>query len=186
MWSVKALIDLGCNPVVLVVPTDHLEVAKGEIDPLAVVDVAAGGKTRQDSVFNGVQRISSPSVVVHDAARPFVDETILSRVLGALDVHDAAIPVLAVDDTVKLVDGARVVRTMDRSDLGLAQTPQAFRTDVLRSAHERARREGVTGTDDAQLVELFGGSVAAVPGTRRNVKVTHPEDFAVAEALMQK
>ena len=149
------------------------------------VDVVEGGETRQDSVGNGLAHVATSRVVVHDAARPFFEQEIVDATLRALDEADAAVPVLPIPETVKKVDGSFVSVTVDRSDLALAQTPQAFRTDVLRAAHTRARAEGFVGTDDAQLVERYGGDVAVVPGSRRNIKVTYPEDFALAEAMMR-
>ena len=149
------------------------------------VDVVEGGETRQDSVAQGLAKIATPRVVVHDAARPFVDQNTVESAVGALDEADAAVPVVPVPETIKRIAGTRVSETVDRSDLTLAQTPQAFRTEVLRSAHARARTDGFVATDDAQLVERYGGVVAVVSGSRRNIKVTYPEDFALAEALMR-
>ena len=120
-------------------------------------------------------------MVVHDAARPFLTPALLQRVLDGLADHDGAIAAEPVEETLKAVDGDRIVRTVDRSGLWRAQTPQAFRTDSLRRAHERS--PDVAATDDAQLIELAGGSVAVVRGDRRNVKITFEEDFALAESL---
>jgi 2-C-methyl-D-erythritol 4-phosphate cytidylyltransferase/2-C-methyl-D-erythritol 2,4-cyclodiphosphate synthase len=120
-------------------------------------------------------------VIVHDAARPFVTLSLLQRVLDALRDHDAAIAAEPVEDTLKVVAGDTVVETVDRSRLWRAQTPQAFRTESLRRAHEGS--PDVAATDDAQLIELAGGTVAVVRGDRRNVKITFEEDFVLAESL---
>jgi 2-C-methyl-D-erythritol 4-phosphate cytidylyltransferase len=88
------------------------------------------------------------------------------------------------DETLKRAEGGRVVETVDRSAIWKAQTPAAFRTAVLRDAHQRAATEGFVGTDEAQLIERYGGSVGIVPGSRRNLKITWAEDFELAEALL--
>ena len=150
------------------------------------VAFVAGGETRQDSVWNGLQAVTSERVVIHDGARPFARPELVERVLAALDDADGAIPVLAVDDTLKEVDGATVVRTVDRSVIRRVQTPQAFRAQPLRAAHERAAREGFVATDDAQLVEMFGGRVVAVEGQATNIKLTRPEDFEIAELYAKR
>ncbi len=168
--------------MVVVVPSEWIDIARDALG--RDVDLVIGGETRQASVYNGLARIDTSVVVVHDAARPLVDAMLVESVVRALDNADGAIPVVPVGETIKEVAEERVVRTIDRSRLTLAQTPQAFRTDVLRMAHEKARADGHTGTDDAELVERVGGTVAVVPGSARNIKLTFPEDFALAEALM--
>lgn len=90
------------------------------------------------------------------------------------------------DETLKAADGDRVVDTVERSSLWRVQTPQAFRTGSLRRAHERAAADGFTGTDDAALVERDGGTVVLVQGSRLNIKVTYPEDFTLAAALLRE
>ena len=185
MWSVTALSECGCEPVVVALPADHLEAARDALGSSSGAMVVAGGDTRQASVFAALQHMATETVIVHDAARPFVDPEVVDAVLGALEGADAAIPVLPIHETVKHLDGKRVMHTVDRSPLGLAQTPQAFRTDVLRSAHERAHDEGFEATDDAQLIEHYGGVVTTVPGSRKNIKITYPEDFSLAEAVIR-
>ena len=158
---------------------------RDELQGAQQVEVVAGGDTRQESVRNGLDRVETPVVLVHDAARPFVEPDVVHATLHALADADAAVPAVPIDETVKHLEGTRVVHTVDRSSLALAQTPQAFKTEVLKRAHARARAQGFVATDDAQLVESFGGVVATVRGSRRNIKVTYPEDFAFAEALMR-
>jgi 2-C-methyl-D-erythritol 4-phosphate cytidylyltransferase len=174
----------GCSYVVAVVPPDLVD------DPQVVIRdtvlVVAGGDTRQQSVANGLMQITADAVVVHDAVRPLVSPDVIRQVVGALEDADAAITAAPAAETVKKAEGRRVVETVDRSSLWLAQTPQAFRTGVLRAAHERAAAEGFQSTDDAQLVERSGGRVAIVESLHVNLKVTHPEDFAVAEALLSE
>jgi 2-C-methyl-D-erythritol 4-phosphate cytidylyltransferase len=145
------------------------------------VAFVAGGETRQESVRNALEGIVADRIVIHDGARPFVKEDLVHRVLDALEGADAVIPVLPVDDTLKEIDGDRVLGTIDRNRVRRVQTPQAFRTEALRAAHEAASRDGFVGTDDAQLVERNGGRVVTVDGQWSNLKLTRPEDFAVAD-----
>jgi 2-C-methyl-D-erythritol 4-phosphate cytidylyltransferase/2-C-methyl-D-erythritol 2,4-cyclodiphosphate synthase len=147
----------------------------------------AGGETRQASVRAGLEALAAnpPAVVlVHDAARPFVSRELISRAVAAARVHGAAIPVIPVADTIKIVDAeGRVVATPERAGLRLAQTPQAFRYDALLAAHRRAVKEGREDfTDDAALAEWAGLTVATFEGDARNMKLTTVEDFLREEA----
>lgn len=148
------------------------------------VEVVAGGEFRQDSVRVALARLSPEVdiVLVHDAARAWVPVDVSRRVVQAVrDGADAVIPVLAVSDTVKEVDGAGgVLRTVDRTRLRAVQTPQGFRRDVL----ERAHAAGAKATDDAGLVEALGLTVVTVEGSAEAFKVTTPFDLDVARALM--
>ncbi|MFG1402230.1 bifunctional 2-C-methyl-D-erythritol 4-phosphate cytidylyltransferase/2-C-methyl-D-erythritol 2,4-cyclodiphosphate synthase [Xanthobacter sediminis] len=146
----------------------------------------AGGATRQDSVRAGLRAISAQSpcsVLVHDAARPFVSPALISRATEAAGRYDAAIPVLAVTDTIKAVsDTGFVATTLDRAALRTVQTPQAFDLDALAIAHEAAAAAGITHlTDDAAVMEWAGHSVATFEGESINVKLTSAEDLARAE-----
>ncbi|HTO54971.1 MAG TPA: 2-C-methyl-D-erythritol 4-phosphate cytidylyltransferase [Myxococcota bacterium] len=148
-----------------------------------------GGARRQDSVLRGLEAGSAARpdlgwVLVHDAARCLVEPCDVSAVLAAAQDTGAALPVLAASDTVKLVDSGRVERTLERARIGFAQTPQAFRVEVLREALEKAERDCFEGTDCASLVERLGVEVRVSAGRAGNFKVTHPEDLARAEALL--
>lgn len=147
--------------------------------------VAAGGVTRHESVLNALRLVPPDArwIAVHDASRPFFSADLFARVLDAATRSGAAICAVLPPDTVKMVQGSFVASTLDRDALASVQTPQVFAAEVLRAAHECALRDGFTGTDDSQLVERLGHKVAVVPGERRNLKITYPEDFAVAEVL---
>jgi 2-C-methyl-D-erythritol 4-phosphate cytidylyltransferase len=186
LWSLQTLSDFGCSAIVVVVPGAHVEMAREMARPFEAAQVTEGGASRQESVSNGLAAVSADHVVVHDAARPFLSVELLKRVLDALESWDAAIAAEPVEETLKEVDDERVVKTIDRSQIWRAQTPQAFRTSALRRAHERARRNGLVATDDAQLIENAGGRVGVVRGDRRNIKVTYDEDFRVAESIAAK
>ena len=122
-------------------------------------------------------------VVVHDAVRPLITRRLIDAAVRAAVEEGAAICALPITETVKRVRAERVEATLDRSELWAAQTPQAFRVDLLREAHEKARRDGVVGTDDAMLVERLGHPVRVVRGLAENVKITTPEDLRRARAL---
>jgi 2-C-methyl-D-erythritol 4-phosphate cytidylyltransferase len=143
------------------------------------VTVVAGGRERQESVWLALQAApaDSPFVIVHDAVRPFIDRALIDAVLAAAAGTGAAICALPIAETVKRVRDDIVEATVDRTGLWAVQTPQAFRTALLREAHEKARRDGVTGTDDAMLVERLGHAVRVVRGLPENVKITTAGDL---------
>jgi 2-C-methyl-D-erythritol 4-phosphate cytidylyltransferase len=148
------------------------------------VIVVAGGATRQDSVWNALNAApaSVEIVLVHDAVRPFIDRRLIDAVVAEAAAHGAAICALPIAETVKRVRDGAVVETLDRSELWSVQTPQGFRTALLREAHDKARRDGVVGTDEAMLVERLGHVVRVVPGLAGNVKITTPEDLRRARS----
>jgi 2-C-methyl-D-erythritol 4-phosphate cytidylyltransferase len=176
--------------VVVVVPPDAVADAVSLVGDHPDVAVAEGGSTRQGSVGRGLTAALEEApgrdrVVVHDAARPLVRPHDVARVLAGLDGADGAIAAVPVHDTLKRVEDGRIVATVERDGLWRAQTPQAFMLDVLAGAHARAAAEGFEATDDAQLLERYGGVVKVVPGRADNIKITWPEDFAVAEAMLR-
>ena len=145
--------------------------------------VVAGGTSRSASVRAGLHALppDAVAVAVHDAARPLAPAEVWDRVLAAVaDGADAAVPVVPVTDTVKQVGADGSARTLDRSRLVAVQTPQAFRTAVLRAAHDGEPE----ATDDAGLVEAAGGQVVLVAGDPTNLKITAPTDLLVAAALL--
>ena len=152
-----------------------------------VLKVVAGGATRQESVFNGLKETADDVeiVVIHDAVRPFVTEDLIERTIEAARQDGGAIVAVPMKDTPKQVGpGGQIQRTLDRSDLWLAQTPQAFRRTMLLEAYQQAERNDLRATDDAALVERLGRKVGIVPGSWDNLKITTPEDFIIAEAIL--
>jgi 2-C-methyl-D-erythritol 4-phosphate cytidylyltransferase/2-C-methyl-D-erythritol 2,4-cyclodiphosphate synthase len=148
-----------------------------------------GGATRQASVLAGLEALvdHAPDIVlIHDAARPFVTPALIARAIEAAGITGAAVPAVAVTDTIKQVgDAGEVVATPDRARLRIAQTPQAFRFDVILEAHRRAAREGRDDfTDDAAIAEWAGLTVATFEGDPANMKLTTPEDFVREEARL--
>jgi len=147
-----------------------------------------GGAERQDSVYNALKSISSPAphVLVHDGVRPFLSQPLITRCMEALEGHDGAIAAVSPKDTIKQGADNVVIKTLDRSSLWSVQTPQVFLYDKLRSAYDNAMEAGVYSTDDSALVERMGGRVAIVNGYYENIKVTTPEDMAVADAILKQ
>jgi 2-C-methyl-D-erythritol 4-phosphate cytidylyltransferase len=192
---VQSLRTLQASPVVdqivLAVPLADVEYCEHEIVSrygfTKVTKVVAGGDERQDSVRYALAQIPAYTeiVLIHDAVRPFVTQRMIEEVLASARNEGAAIIALPMRDTVKQVrtDGT-IERTVDRTPLWLAQTPQAFRRDWIESAHKKAHAEGIRATDDAFLVEWLGYSVAVVEGSGENIKVTRPEDLVIGEAIL--
>jgi 2-C-methyl-D-erythritol 4-phosphate cytidylyltransferase/2-C-methyl-D-erythritol 2,4-cyclodiphosphate synthase len=149
--------------------------------------VVAGGARRQDSVANGfrVAAAASDVIVIHDAARPFASADLIARTIAAAAECGAALAALAARDTVKRGDNATgvVAETLPRDSIFLAQTPQAFRRDVLQAALALAGRDAVDATDEATLAERAGYQVRLVEGEASNIKITTPEDLPIAEAI---
>ncbi|HDR16580.1 MAG TPA: 2-C-methyl-D-erythritol 4-phosphate cytidylyltransferase [Desulfobacteraceae bacterium] len=176
--------------VVLVVPSVEVDYCRRAIVERycfkKVAAVVAGGKTRRDSVRLGLSAVGDEFdlVVVHDGARPLVRPLLIERVIDGARATGAAIAGIPARDTVKEVDGERVVKTCDREKVWLAQTPQAFRRTILLDAHSRTECRGeAEPTDDASLVERAGGEVVVVPGDEDNIKVTTPRDIALVKFL---
>jgi 2-C-methyl-D-erythritol 4-phosphate cytidylyltransferase len=152
-----------------------------------VVAVVTGGRTRAESVRIALAEIPDDTLVVlvHDAARPLVDDTIIERLLARLaDGVDGVVPGLPLDDTVKRVEGGLVSETIDRETLVAVQTPQAFHAERLRAAHAADAAELAGATDCASLVERVGGRIAVVPGERSLVKVTTADDLDLVARLL--
>lgn len=152
------------------------------------VHFVAGGSTRQQSVIHGMAEVEDAELIaVHDAARPLFSTATFHAVVAAAREFGAALPVIPVADTIHLMkEDATVAQTLDRSMLGAAQTPQCFRAEILRDILDRAEREGVTGTDEAGLAARFGYTVKGIPGDPRNLKITVPEDLAIAESYLEQ
>jgi len=148
-----------------------------------------GGARRQDSVRAGLEALASDppsSVLIHDAARPFVSAELISRVIGTLDERQGAVPGLPVTDTLKWVARGQVIGTAERDQLWRAQTPQGFRFETILAAHRTAAHGPAREfTDDAGIAEWFGLDVALVEGAEDNRKLTTPEDLKRADALLK-
>ncbi|MDP2168575.1 MAG: 2-C-methyl-D-erythritol 4-phosphate cytidylyltransferase [Thermodesulfovibrionales bacterium] len=149
--------------------------------------IAAGGHERQNSVLNGLRLLSPGGIVlIHDGARPLVDVSLIKDTLAAIEGYDGAIAAVPPKDTIKEAGEDSVVsKTLLRGSLWSVQTPQAFRYNTVMDAYERASAEGFSSTDDASLVERYGGRIKIVMGSYRNIKITTPEDLAIAEMFLK-
>ena len=179
------------SEIFLAAPAEDLEVIEqtirdtGFCKPMTVI---AGGTRRQDSVENCLRRLSVDTdlVAVHDAVRPFVSPKLISAVIEEAARSGASILGILSVDTVKQVQQTRVIGTIPRERIVLAQTPQVFRYETLQQAYEKAREEDFVGTDEASLVEHLGLEVSVVPGSERNIKITTPADLQLAQFYLQQ
>lgn len=187
-WTLRAFLQLPeCVEVVVAIDEAWRDVATECAGGDTRVHFVAGGNARQHSIAAALtaMRGDAPIILVHDAARPCVDRSLVERVVAAASAHGAAVPVWAIAETVKRVDAAGyIVETVPRSELRLAQTPQGFDRALLERAYRHAAEHGTIGTDDASLVESLGEPVHTVAGDPHNLKITLPEDFARAADIL--
>ncbi len=191
-----ARIRESARPVRTVITAPAADVEKvREMLPVSwkeTVSVVAGGSERQHSVWNGIQALTAAApddlILIHDAVRPLVSVDAVSAVVAKAKESGAATVGLKMRETVKKIGPASediIMETIDRSPLWTVQTPQVFRAEWIRRAHERAATREQPGTDDCQLIEWMGRTVRLVPGNVENIKITTPEDLAMAEALVK-
>ena len=150
--------------------------------------VVAGGSTRTESVYAGLNALSKEAqlVAVHDGARPLITEAVIDRTVRAAHSYYAAAPAVPVKDTIKVVKGGVVRTTPDRKNMQAVQTPQVFDFDLLRAALKNAKIKKLELTDDCSAVERMGMSVKIVEGDERNIKITTPMDLKIAEMLLEE
>ncbi|MCF0107056.1 MAG: 2-C-methyl-D-erythritol 4-phosphate cytidylyltransferase [Holdemanella sp.] len=172
------LMDTDCKQIIIVCAEheiNHVEKLYKEIEK---IEVAIGGSTRQESVYNGLSKVVSPYVFIHDGARPYLKEEQIYDLKKTLEKEDACLLMVPSVDTVKIVEEGYVKETLIRANVYNAQTPQCFKTDLIKKCHEMAKVENRIGTDDAQLVEWYGNSkVKVVIGDASNTKITLPTDL---------
>ena len=181
------------DEVVLIVEKHAIDYARSVVVEAfrcrKVTSVVAGGEKRQDSVREGIKALDNDCelVMVHDGVRPFISRALLKKAVEATRKSGATVVAVPVKDTIKVVSKEKeVLQTPDRKTLWAVQTPQTFNRDLLERAHEKAKREGFYGTDDASLVERAGETVTVVEGSYENIKITTPEDLVLGEAILQK
>jgi len=176
--------------IFLIVPKEDVEYCQNKIlsllDLNIQINLVCGGAKRQDSVYNGLKAITKNTdiVVIHDGVRPFIQPEDLKECILISKKYGACILGIPASDTLKRVDKLDIIETtLPRENIWLAQTPQAFRFDLILKAHETARQDGHIGTDDASLVERLGEDVKIINGGRFNIKITQKEDLAIAKAM---
>ena len=187
-WSVEALLAAGAEDLVVVIAAGSEAEAAAALEGLSDWRSVAGGATRADSVREGLKALGGRDdrpVLIHDAARPLLDGAVVRRVLEALADADGALPGLPVADSLRRATEGRMSGSVDRDSLWRAQTPQAFRFGAIRDAYA-AWPAGEIAADEATVVERHGGSVRIIEGDPRLMKLTFPEDFAMAEALIPR
>lgn len=178
--------------IILVAGKDELCYCRKEIiDTYGITKadkLIEGGKTRQESVYNGLKAVSPKCdiVLIHDGARPIVKPGLIKSCIEGAELYGAVTAGVPVKETVKVVSSENYVEyTPKRESIWVTQTPQAFRLELILKAHENALEKGITGTDDAFLAELMGYKVKMIESYYENIKITTPEDLITAEAILR-
>jgi len=178
------------DEIFLVIPREDVEYCQKKIISLLDlknhINLVHGGDKRQDSVYNGLKAITknTETVVIHDGVRPFIQPEDLKECILVSKKYGACILGTPASDTLKRVNKSDIIETtLSRENIWLAETPQAFKYDLILNAHETARRDGYVGTDDASLVERMGKDVKIINGGRFNIKITKKEDLVIAKAM---
>lgn len=181
------------DAIYLVIPADEIPYCRKHIVESygfrKIAAIVPGGRERQDSVLNGLNamqdHISTDDVVlIHDGVRPLITEDILRESITTARLHDGAVVAVPVKDTIKTVQDGIICDTPRRERLWQAQTPQSFRFGIIYTAHQCAKTDGFSATDDASLIERNGGKVHIIRGDYRNIKITTPEDLVLAGAFL--
>ncbi len=213
VWALQALQSVDAiGEIIPVVKEEDLKAAADLVERYKIAKVrrvVPGGRERQDSVYNGIMALDKDTsiVVIHDGARPLVNGMLIKNSISELDSFDGIVTAVPVKDTIKEVevkgpasggaknkgqemkgpeDGLIVLRTLNRNVLWAVQTPQTFHYEKIREAHGRAHAEGFYATDDAALIEHYGGRVRIIQGSYLNLKITTLEDVNIAETLYRR
>ncbi|MCP4367963.1 MAG: 2-C-methyl-D-erythritol 4-phosphate cytidylyltransferase [Deltaproteobacteria bacterium] len=178
------------NKIILVVPEDDFDYCRNNILPMlkSKINLVAGGRERQESVYNGLIAVGENNgiVIIHDGVRPFANNEMLESCIRGAKKHGACIVGVPMQDTLKKISFSNSIeKTIERNNIWLAQTPQAFRYEIIKKAHENAKLKEYTATDDAFLVEQIGNPVKIVKGNKNNIKITTREDLKLAQAMLQ-
>lgn len=169
--------DERCKQIVVVTKEEELDDLKKLISSKKI-DYVFGGKERQDSVYNGLQVVKEDYVLIHDGARPYLKKENIDDILECLNKNDACLLVVPVKDTIKVCIDGNIVKTLPREQLVQAQTPQAFKTELIKRCYQKGKDKNYIATDDASLVEYFENiKVKAVLGSYSNIKITTPDDL---------
>jgi len=196
IWSLQALhVIPEISEIIPVLRTEDTESGQKLFEQHGITKIkriVPGGKERQNSVYNGLRLIEDRQciVLIHDGARPLVETEFIVGMITAMVNHeetcDGIIPGVPVKDTIKEADKGMVRKTLKRDDLWAIQTPQIFKYERIFRAYEQAMGKKHYATDDAALLERYGGRIKIIMGSYRNVKITTPEDIIIAEALLKK
>jgi 2-C-methyl-D-erythritol 4-phosphate cytidylyltransferase len=186
-WTIQAFAKTPViDAIILVFSQSNLAIGKALAEKeqfYRVTQIVTGGERRQDSVIEGLKHVTGGIVLIHDGARPLVEPGLIERVAKGATSSDACIPAVIPADTIKTELNGYVKETLDRNDLRAVQTPQAFKTHLLKEAYASVTRNV---TDDAQIAELAGIKVSLTDGSYDNIKVTTPSDLELVRILIRK
>lgn len=180
------------NGIVVVCADDEIEYCRQEIVDKykinKVMKIVAGGKERQESVYNGLKSIDDCNVVlIHDGARPFVSDKLIEDGIAYAEIYGACACGTTPKDTIKIRDNRGFLQnSLDRTTLFSVQTPQCFNYDLILQCHRKLKNESIAVTDDTSVVEHYGNRVYLYKGSYDNIKITTPEDLSVAEMIAKK
>lgn len=191
-YTIKSFLDWRNDfEINIVLSADEFDYFKDKINPLFFhskkrFNLVVGGRSRQESVYNGLKNFSEEVkyVIIHDGARPLVSKELIERCYQAAKEYGAASCGVRVKDTIKLVEDSFSKKTLDRDSLRAIQTPQAFKLDLIKKAHQAYKKD--EASDDASLVEELGENVYIVNGDYNNFKITTPEDLKPAEMILKE
>lgn len=173
------------DKIILVVNKEDIDYVRENIacDYLKIAYVTEGGKTRTESVYNGIKMASEDCdlLLIHDGVRPFISHNLINNLIENANIYKACIPVIDVNDTIKEVESGFVEKTLNRAALKAVQTPQAFDYTLIRECYDKAVMEDTEFTDDASVIEYYGHKVKVIEGLARNIKITTPLDLRMAE-----
>lgn len=168
--------DEKCNKIFLVCKSNELDTFKKIFEQENKIEYIIGGQTRQESVSNALKHVNSEYVLIHDGARPYYSKKLLDSIINKLDEFNAVIPAMKVTDTIKVVESGIVIKTINREMLRTIQTPQGFKTSVIKLAHSLANKQDYTD-DSSMIEELTNEKVCVIDGEKDNIKYTQKEDF---------
>lgn len=184
-YTVEAFIQADIEDIVICSNSSIIEILSKMFNQYKNIKIIEGGKTRQESVFNGLKVLDSDYVLIHDGARPMITTQIIKNTITSVVEKKAVSVMTKTIDTIKEVDEqGRIIKTIDRSKLYNTQTPQAFEYKLIRQAHETLIDKSFT--DDAGMVEFLGKNVYIVEGDYRNIKVTTKSDLALAKTYLEE
>lgn len=177
------------DEIIVCIKKEEEELFKKEIidkNKFENIKIAYGGKERQDSIYNGLRKLSNECniVLIHDGARPFVDDRIINESISTAMEKKAVVVGTPVKDTIKIVNDGNIEGTPSRATLWSAQTPQTFEYDLIIRAYDEAYKNNYYGTDDSMLVENIGQKVTMIMGSYDNIKITSPEDIGIGEQIL--
>lgn len=177
------------DEIIVCIKKEEEELFKKEIidkNKFKNIKIAYGGKERQDSIYNGLRKLSNECniVLIHDGARPFVDDRIINESISTAMEKKAVVVGTPVKDTIKIVNDGNIEGTPSRATLWSAQTPQTFEYDLIIRAYDEAYKNNYYGTDDSMLVENIGQKVTMIMGSYDNIKITSPEDIGIGEQIL--